>query len=217
MMKCLALVLLCASTVLAEVYIGEITSKEHGVGGSLYAEDEHTLIVKKFKYDGKGPDAFFWVGKEGEPSRKGIILPYPTTGKFYDDAKETAVLKGYDGTEDLKVVLPDDLTVSELKWFAVWCRQYSVNFGDLIFTKEVTFDVTEPPKVEEPEVPTLEDDLNRPPLVEPDNSFDHHHEKDPDAAAEPETQSTHKSGAPLGSAVSLANVLIALAVSNYIL
>ena len=126
------------------VFVAELRTLAHGVKGKLYAMDEKTLIVKNFGYDGQGPDAFFWVGTSGVPSDEGTILPYPFTGKFYKyDDDDAPVLKWYfDETKDLKLTLPDDLKVSDLKWFSVWCRQYSVNFGDLIFPENFSLDRT---------------------------------------------------------------------------
>ena len=36
------------------------------------------LLIEDFSYDGRGPDAFFWVGTEGSPgSRASTVLPHP--------------------------------------------------------------------------------------------------------------------------------------------
>jgi len=208
-MKCLPIVLLFVSAVVAEIPLGELTTKAHGVGGSLYAKDEHTLVVKNFKYDGQGPDAFFWVGKEGVPSPNGILVPYPTPEKPIEDLKDAPVLKGFDGKEDVTITLPENLKVSDLKWFSVWCRQYSVNFADVFIDQPVLFD-------KEPEVPKLDDDSVRPPLVEPDNTLDHeHHDKDQDVSAEPE--GSYKSDSTTSAGFQVVSLLAALAISNYVL
>ena len=74
--------------------VGSLTSYTHGIAGTVYALNEKTLLIKgetkkiikdcslndmfsDFEYDGAGPDTFFWVGTEGEPSTIGTILPYP--------------------------------------------------------------------------------------------------------------------------------------------
>ncbi len=41
--------------------MGSLRNYNHGIGGTVYAKDERTLFIKDFKYDGAGPDAFFWV------------------------------------------------------------------------------------------------------------------------------------------------------------
>ena len=117
-------------------FIGKITPYAHGVSGDIYSCGDDKIIFKNFKYDGLGPDAFFWVGTEGEKaSSEGILLPYPFEGKFFDSDDSNAPIldKAFDGTQsDIVLPLPNDLKVADLKWISVWCRKYSVNFGELV-------------------------------------------------------------------------------------
>ncbi len=54
---------------------GDLTTYDHGVRGSVYAVDGDTLRVEGFHYDGRGPDAFFYVGRdEGEPGPQGTLV-----------------------------------------------------------------------------------------------------------------------------------------------
>lgn len=39
--------------------------------------DDRHLFVRNFRYDGTGPDAYFWVGDDAQPSPRGRIVPYP--------------------------------------------------------------------------------------------------------------------------------------------
>ena len=60
-------------------------------------------------------------------------------GKFYDskDANAPKLDQPFDGTQPgLVLTLPEDIKFSDLKWIAVWCRRYSMNFGDFIFEDE---------------------------------------------------------------------------------
>jgi hypothetical protein len=148
-----SLLLLVAVAGLQEtgVLIGELKTKQHGVRGKVFAVDEKTILVKNFQYDGAGPDAFFWVGTSEAPGNEGYILAHPFAGKFYKyDDDNAPILKGrFDGTEDIKLTLPKDLNVTDLKWFSVWCRQFSVNFGDLIFPENF-------PSTRQPPRPSLQ-------------------------------------------------------------
>ena len=193
-----ALLLLVALTAAEDdgVFVAELRTRAHEVKGKLYAIDEKTLLVKNFGYDGQGPDAFFWVGTSGVPSDEGHILPYPFDGKFYKYKDSDApVLTGYfDGSKDLKLTLPDDLNVSDLKWFSVWCRQFSVNFGDLIFPDNFSLDKTTVPTVSSTSSTTTTTDLP-PPIVYPDNTLDDaHSDDDSDVQAEPESEPDHHDG-----------------------
>jgi hypothetical protein len=195
------------------VLVGTIKSKAHGVKGQVFAVDEKTLLVKNFEYDGQGPDAFFWVGTTARPGDEGHILPYPFDGKFYGYKDDSApVLTGaFDGTKDIRLTLPDDLNVSDLKWFSVWCRQFSANFGDLFFPDNFAIDKTTVPTT----TSTTPADLP-PPLVHPSNTLDDDAASDDsDVAAEPESEpdqhEDHRSRH--GGAAGVAASSIAMAVS----
>merc|ERR1712226_1111072 len=121
--------------------VGEFNNRAHGIGGTVYILDEKTLLVKGFTYDGAGPDAFFWVGTQGSPSSVGTILPYPFEGKFYEYEDQSAPIlsKRFNG-EEIVLTLPDNLKATDIKWLSVWCRAFQVNFGDLNFPEDLSFE-----------------------------------------------------------------------------
>ena len=110
-----------------ETLVGQFTTKQHGVTGSIYEVDDNTIKIKNFNYDGTGPDAFFYVGTSGQPSSSGVHIKYP--------AGSDAILEEFNDGE-VTLTLPNDLEVDDLKWISVWCRQYSVNFGDFYFADD---------------------------------------------------------------------------------
>jgi len=123
--------------------VGTLRTMHHGVRGVVYAVDDHTIMIKDFEYDGAGPDAFFWVGTEGEPGPGSsvTILPYPFEGKYYEYEDKTApILTGRFNKVDVKLTLPAKIKVTDLKWFSVWCRQFKVNFADVIFPPNFKLD-----------------------------------------------------------------------------
>ncbi|XP_021961187.1 protein Skeletor, isoforms B/C [Folsomia candida] len=103
-------------------YIGPITAQKHKVSGEVYAVDSRTLHIRGFTYDGTGPDAFFWTGFTEHPSSQGVIIP---------NERGTKEVLGAYNNQDITISLPDGLTLRDIKWIAVWCRAYEVNFGDL--------------------------------------------------------------------------------------
>ena len=115
-------------------YLGDLENHSHMIRGQVYSINDNKIFIKNFTYDGKGPDAFFWVGTEGSlPSENGILLPHPFSGKFYDyNDRDAPKLKKSDGNEPITLTLPDSVKTSELKWISVWCRRFKVNFADLI-------------------------------------------------------------------------------------
>ena len=195
-----ALILLVAAVASAQeeegTFVGALTSKQHGVKGNLYAVDKKTLLIKNFEYDGQGPDAFFWVGTDDLPGEIGTILPYPFDGKFfkYDDQNAPILTDRFDGTKNIKLTLPEEVDVTDLKWFSVWCRQFSVNFGDLVvpagFSLEKATTVSTTSTTASTTSTTTTTDLP-PPLVHPSNTLDDEHDDDTDVQAEPESEPDH--------------------------
>jgi hypothetical protein len=215
-MKTFASLLLLVAVAAAQddgVLIGELKTKQHGVKGKVFAVDEKTILIKNFEYDGAGPDAFFWVGTSEAPGAAGYILAHPFAGKFYKyDDDSAPILKGrFDGTEDIKLTLPEDLNVTDLKWFSVWCRQFSVNFGDLIFPENFSLNKTAIRTV----LTTTTTDLP-PPLVHPSNNLDNEDAfEDSDVKAEPEYEPDHHDGhrSRYGAASNVVSSSVATAVA----
>ena len=36
-----------------------------------------------------------------------------------------------------RLTLPEDLKTSEIKWLSVWCRRFTISFGDLFFSEDM--------------------------------------------------------------------------------
>ena len=93
-----------------KVKIGDISSLHHAVSGELFALNENTLMVENFNYDGTGPDAFFWVGKEGTPENTNEDTT-PFKGKHYKYRNEEAPVLGASANEAVTLILPRDMKV----------------------------------------------------------------------------------------------------------
>ncbi|TRY69557.1 hypothetical protein TCAL_03793 [Tigriopus californicus] len=119
---------LCVFDVLAEKQqVGEFNTIQHGVKGKVYFDGDDKIVIENFQYDGRGPDAYFYVGTRGQPIDSGVRIPYP---KGSD-----AILGEYTG-QTINLELPSDVRTSDLRWISVWCRQFGVDFGNLFFDKE---------------------------------------------------------------------------------
>lgn len=106
--------------------IGSLSDYAHGIAGTAYAVDESTIFIKGFSYDGTGPDAFFWVGNSQRPSPDGYIVPYPEDFK----GRDPPVLNTFKD-QDVILRLPLGKRLRDIKWLSVWCRRFTVNFGDV--------------------------------------------------------------------------------------
>ncbi|XP_049281488.1 protein Skeletor, isoforms B/C isoform X1 [Anopheles funestus] len=111
--------------------IADLTELHHGVSGSVYAVDARTLFLKNFNYDGEGPAAYFYVGNTRAPSNKGAH-------RLRDERGRAGVLRRY-RNEDITLSLPEGKTLRDIRWFSVWCDDFSVNFGDVQIRNDLDF------------------------------------------------------------------------------
>lgn len=125
--------------------LGSFVNYYHGIGGSAYAIDSHTILIKDFTYDGEGPDAFFWAGNSSKPTIKAtrkpfinVVLPYPFNGEHptYTD-RNIDILPQFTGTQDIVLKVPEPYSVEDLRWLSVWCRDYKINFGHITFPENL--------------------------------------------------------------------------------
>ncbi|XP_074107985.1 protein Skeletor, isoforms B/C [Cotesia typhae] len=108
--------------------VGNLKPYAHSIKGTVYVIDESTIFVKGFTYDGTAPDVFFWVGNTTSPTPMGEIVPYPEN----DAGREPQVLKAYHN-ENVVLKLPQGKKIRDIRWLAVWCRRFTVDFGDIVF------------------------------------------------------------------------------------
>ncbi|XP_043207358.1 protein Skeletor, isoforms D/E-like [Amphibalanus amphitrite] len=129
----LALAAACIGLASSQKYygkeLGSFKTLEHGVRGTVYAVDSRTLYIRNFNYDGQGPDAFFYVGSGNRPSNSGYKVP--------DENGRTEPLKAY-RNKDITLTLPNGVTMDKVQWVSVWCKAYSVDFGNIILPRPVT-------------------------------------------------------------------------------
>lgn len=103
--------------------LGNFKTLYHKVAGEVYALDDSTLFIKNFMYDGTAPDAYFWMGSSSAPDKNGVIVP--------DEKGRSEKLGEYTGN-DLILTLPRK-KLSEISWLSVWCEEFAVDFGNVVF------------------------------------------------------------------------------------
>ena len=64
------------------------------------------------------------------------------------------------------MTLPETLKATDIKWLSVWCRAFQVNFGDLQFPKDLSFE---------------DNSLDSAVLTGPSDDHDHEDEESADA------------------------------------
>ncbi|XKL66519.1 hypothetical protein PGB90_009939 [Kerria lacca] len=101
----------------------------HGLrSGNITILDAKTFYIPNLHYDGKGPDAYFWVGNGSEPSPYGVKVP--------NEVGSPDPLRIYEG-EDIELQLPGNLQVYDIDWLAVWCVKFNHNFGHVMIPKDL--------------------------------------------------------------------------------
>ncbi|XP_048506173.1 uncharacterized protein LOC105689481 isoform X2 [Athalia rosae] len=116
--------------------LGKLTEYHHGVSGEVFAVDARTLYIKDLTYDGEGPAAYFYAGNSKAPIINGFRVP--------DEKGRTGLLRKY-RKEDITLTLPEGKTLNNIRWFSLWCDDFSVNFGDVKIPRG--FDYPRPQKL----------------------------------------------------------------------
>lgn len=99
----------------------------HGLrSGPITIIDPQTFFIEDLHYDGKGPDAHFWVGKGAWPSPDGILVR--------DENGSVLPLSAYTG-QNITITLPGALTIDEIDYLAMWCIRFKHNFGHTFIRK----------------------------------------------------------------------------------
>merc|ERR1719384_2139063 len=104
------------------------------------------------------------------------------------------------------------MKVGDLKWVSVWCRRFTVDFGNLIFPDNLDLPTSEK-TLPHPLVPVDDNDVAGEPEPEsesepePDHDHDHHDHDHNSVDAEPNAES-EPSGSPIITLSSLAVLLL---------
>lgn len=88
----------------------------HGVAGTARIENNCTIVIENFFYDGGGLDVRVYGSSDGTFD-DGVIL-----------SRDLRRFGGYRG-ETLRIALPDDITLERVRHIAIWCIVADVNFG----------------------------------------------------------------------------------------
>lgn len=75
--------------------------------------------------------AYFYVGNGTRITNKGAT-------RLRDERGQAGVIHRY-RNRDVMLQLPDGRTLRDIKWFAIWCDEFSVNFGDVKVPKAFAF------------------------------------------------------------------------------
>ncbi|CAN8071488.1 unnamed protein product [Agarophyton chilense] len=106
------------------ILVGELSTEEHEVSGTVYALNDRTLEIDSFNYDGRGPAAVYWIDRGTEPTREGVIAPDLSSCEIITRLPQVR-------DETVRIELPSDLTLSDIGYFSIWCEAVGVSFGGI--------------------------------------------------------------------------------------
>lgn len=75
--------------------------------------------------------AYFIVGNTKRPGNQGST-------RLRDERGSTGVARRY-RNKDITLSLPEGKTLRDIKWFSIYCEEYSVNFGDVSIPRNFDF------------------------------------------------------------------------------
>ena len=137
------------------VRIGNLSTLFHEVSGTVFAVDSRTLRIDNFRYDGEGPATVYWVNTGSAATPDGIPALTKETCQVDDP------LPAFDGTQSVTIELPNDLTLSNIGYFSIWCTAFVAEFGGIAIDASSLQDVPEAPFAKcSDAVPSLEEDID---------------------------------------------------------
>ncbi|MBU2882405.1 DM13 domain-containing protein [Psychrosphaera sp. B3R10] len=96
-----------------------LSTLHHMVSGTVKIEDNCTLSVTNFTYDGEGPSVYFYGALDGQYDTEngGFAMGMQLNGRAY-------------ANEDFTVKLTSPAPLDKMNSISVWCADFSVSFGD---------------------------------------------------------------------------------------
>jgi len=116
--------------------VGCLVTRTHKVSGTVfYINNSSQLYIKDFTFDGQGFGVYFYIALEGSTrpfSRKNSVAvnwPNPSS------ATRTPIKKAFN-SQDIVINLPNDISSDKVKWLSLWCEEFGISFGDLVFNSK---------------------------------------------------------------------------------
>jgi len=116
--------------------VGCLVTRLHKVQGEVYyINNSSQLYIKDFTFDGQGLGVYFYVALEGSTrpfSRKNsVVVNWPNPASTV----RTPVKKAFD-SQDIVINLPAGISADKVVWVTLWCEEFGISFGDLVFNSK---------------------------------------------------------------------------------
>jgi len=116
--------------------VGCLVTRLHKVSGEVYTiNNSSQLYIKDFTFDGLGLGVYFYIALEGATrpfSRKNsVVVNWPNPSSL----ERTPVKRAFD-SQDIVINLPADISADKVVWVSLWCEEFGISFGDLVFNSK---------------------------------------------------------------------------------
>jgi len=113
--------------------VGCLVTRSHKVSGEVYyINNSSQIYIKDFTFDGQGFGVYFYIALEGATrpfSRKNsLAINWPNPSS----ETRTPVKRAFD-SQDIVINLPADISSDKVVWLSLWCEEFGISFGDLVF------------------------------------------------------------------------------------
>lgn len=98
----------------------ELSTRAHGVSGTITVLNDCTIAVSQFNYDGGGPAVFFYAAVAQNYASNSFPIGPRLNGRQWVNAS-------------LLLPIPDGMTLDDFDSLSVWCFDFNANFGDAFF------------------------------------------------------------------------------------
>lgn len=110
----------CTSDHLFVGRTAELSTRSHGVTGTITILNDCTIAVSQFNYDGGGPAVYFYAGVgQNYASNSFPIGPRLNGRQWVNDS--------------LLLPIPEGMSLDDFDSLSVWCFDFNANFGDAFF------------------------------------------------------------------------------------
>jgi len=116
--------------------VGCLVTRSHKVTGEVYyINNSSQLYIKDFTFDGQGFGVYFYIALEGATrpfSRKNsVVVNWPNPSSL----ERTPVKRAFN-SQDIVINLPADISADKVVWVSLWCEEFGISFGDLVFNSK---------------------------------------------------------------------------------
>jgi len=129
----LQLLFLAGVTTSRQIDLWPFRKYAHGVeSGSITMLNTKQVLIRNFKYDGKGPAAWFQIKQRETPtspnSNPKEYDDLTSNPKIPDEKRSCDIVKEYTG-DGITLTLPANLTWFNIDYVALYCYEFKHNFG----------------------------------------------------------------------------------------